>query len=141
VPHVDRDDLGVLGGEEFRLNVAAAVGDRGWVFDGFPYYVEEWVYPEAQLVVALDYSRAVVMKRVLIRSLRLSMQRRPDRTPAPMGLRDWLDPEGAPRWAWTSWQARRNEIAALPTHSDLSGTKIVQLRSPAATKRWLNTLA
>ena len=50
------------------------------MFDGAPYNAELVVYPHADTVVALDYPRRVVQRRVLARSLRLWLTRRGDGT-------------------------------------------------------------
>jgi hypothetical protein len=64
----------------FATQVAAAVeaAGRRWVFDGAPYNAEPLVYRHADTVVALDYPRRVVWRRVLTRSVRLWLTRRTD---------------------------------------------------------------
>jgi hypothetical protein len=126
---VERDDLGELGSDEFRAAVAEAVARDAWVFDGAPYYVDEVVYPRAQLVVALDYPRRVVMRRVAWRALR-----RPD--PRSGGT-----PHHPVRWAWSVWAERRREIADLERRPELTSAQVIRLRSPAAARRWLETVA
>jgi adenylate kinase family enzyme len=58
------DDDETLG---FAARVAAAVAAAGqrWVFDGAPYNAEALVYPHADTVLALDYPRLVVLRRVV----------------------------------------------------------------------------
>lgn len=116
LPHVERDELGEEGSDEYRANVACEVAREEWVFDGAPYWVEDVVYPRAELVVALDYPRRVVMRRALFRSLR---RRAP-----------WY----TVRWAWRVWPERRVEIDELERRADL---EIVRLRSPRQARRWL----
>jgi adenylate kinase family enzyme len=78
--HIERDALGDDESPDFATQVAAAVDAAGsrWVFDGAPYNAEMVVYPHADTVVALDYPRWVVQRRVLARSARLWLTRRPD---------------------------------------------------------------
>src|SRR5712664_3189355 len=84
--HIERDALGDDEAPGFAALVAAAVeaAGRRWVFDGAPYNAEALVYPHADALVALDYPRRVVWRRVVARSLRLWLTRRGDgRTPPP----------------------------------------------------------
>lgn len=127
VPHVERDELGELGGDEYRAAVARVARDDAWVFDGAPYYVDEVLYPHAQVVVALDYPRRVVMRRVVWRALR-----RPD-------ARSWRDSSHPVRWAWSVWAERRREIAQLDRQPELAAAQVIRLHSPAAARRWLAT--
>jgi adenylate kinase family enzyme len=129
LPHIERDELGELGSDEYRAAVAHIAGTDKWVFDGAPYYVDEVVYGRAQLVVALDYPRRVVMRRVVWRALR-----RPD-------ARSWRDPEHPVRWAWSVWTERRREIADLERRAELASPQIVRLCSPANARRWLSAIS
>jgi adenylate kinase family enzyme len=129
VPHVERDELGELGGDDYRAAVAGVARDDAWVFDGAPYYVDEVLYPQAQVVVALDYPRRVVMWRVVWRALR-----RPD-------ARSWRDPYHPVRWAWSVWGERRREIAQLDRQPELAAAQVIRLDSPAAARRWLATVS
>ena len=76
--HLERDALGDDESPDFATQVAAAVDAAGsrWVFDGAPYNAEMVVYPYADAIVALDYPRWVVQRRVLARSVRLWLPRR-----------------------------------------------------------------
>jgi adenylate kinase family enzyme len=78
--HIERDALGDDEAPGFAALVAAAVeaAGRRWVFDGAPYNAEALVYPPADALVALDYPRRVVWRRVVTRSLRLWLTRRSD---------------------------------------------------------------
>src|SRR5258708_23588523 len=70
--HIERDALGDDEAPGFAALVAAAVeaAGRRWVFDGAPYHAEALVYPHADALVALDYPRRVVGRRVVDRALR-----------------------------------------------------------------------
>jgi adenylate kinase family enzyme len=124
-PHVERDALGELGSAEYRAAVARVSREEAWVFDGAPYYVDDIVYPRAQLVVALDYPRRVVMRRVVWRALR-----RPD-------TRSWRDPHHPVQWAWSVCAQRRDEIAELERRPALA---VIGFSSTAAARRWVATV-
>jgi adenylate kinase family enzyme len=128
VRHVERDELGELGSDEDRAAVARAVSNEAWIFDGAPYYEESAVYSRADAVVALDYPRRVVMRRVVWRALR-----RPD-------PRDWRGPHHPVRWAWSMWAKRRREIAELEHRPELASAQMIRLASPAAARSWLTSV-
>ena len=124
-PHIERDELGELGSDDYRAAVARAVSGDTWIFDGAPYYEENVVYSRADAVVALDYARRVVMRRVVRRELR-----RPD-------ARGWRDPTHPVRWAWSVWAERRREIAELEQRPELASAQVIRFASPAAARSWL----
>jgi adenylate kinase family enzyme len=126
VPYVERDELGDEGTPEQRAAVERATAGDAWIFDGAPYYVEDVVYPRAQLVVALDFPKWTVMQRVIRRALL-----QPD-------ARSWRDPGHPVRWAWSVWRERRVEIAEL---GGRTGLEVVRLRTPREARRWLAGLA
>src|SRR5262249_18022305 len=111
---------------------AAAVeaAGRGWVFDGAPYNAEALVYPHADALVALDYPRRVVWRRVVARSLRLWLTRRGDgaHTSTSPPWR-WWAPTHPVRWAAQTHAARHAEIAALLARPEL--VHIQQFRFPS----------
>ena len=129
VPHVERDELGELGGDEYRAAVAAVARDDAWVFDGAPYFVDDVLYPRAEAVVALDYPRRTVMRRVVWRSLR-----RPDARGA-----------GATRITRCGGRGRCGPSGVARSHCsndspELASARLVRLGSPAAARRWLATV-
>jgi adenylate kinase family enzyme len=142
IRHVERDSLGEEGSATYRAAAGDAVTDDSWIFDGAPYWVEDVVYPRAELVVALDYPRRVVMRRVVARSLRLGLPLARARRQYPrIPFRRWRDPSHAVRWAWGVWGERRREIGDLRSRPELAGADIVRLRSPTEGRRWLSSLA
>src|SRR6266513_2133450 len=107
--HIERDALGDDEAPGFAALVAAAVeaAGRRWVFDAEPL-----VYPHADALVALDYPRRVVWRRVVARSLRLWLTRRSDgaHTSTSPPWR-WWAPAHPVRWATQTHAARHEEIA------------------------------
>ena len=79
-----------------------------------PYNAELVVYPHADTVVALDYPRRVVQRRVLARSLRQWLTHRGDgaHTSTSPPWR-WWAPNHPVGWAARTHAARHTEIAEL----------------------------
>ena len=103
---------------EFRAEAAAVAARDEWIFDGPPYYAEDIVLPRAQLVVALDYPKRIVMWRTFWRSLR--------------GRCRWW----VVWWAWKTWRVRRREIHEL----EQRGYNVIRLRTPREASQWLARL-
>ncbi len=143
VQHIERDALGDDEAPGFAARVAAAVQAAGprWVFDGAPYNAEAQVYPHADTLVALDYSRRVVWRRVVARSLRLWLTRQGDgahtSTSPPWG---WWAPTHPVRWAAQTYTARRAEIAALIARPEMAHIQRFRFTSPRQATTWLASL-
>jgi adenylate kinase family enzyme len=118
LPHVERDLMSDEETPEFRAEAAAVAARNEWIFDGPPYYAEDIVVPRAQLVVALDYPRRIVMWRAFWRSLR--------------GRCRWW----VVWWAWKTWRVRRREIYEL----EQRGYNVIRLRTPREASQWLARL-
>jgi energy-coupling factor transporter ATP-binding protein EcfA2 len=141
--HIERDALGDDEAPGFAVQVAAAVDAAGarWVFDGAPYNAELVVYPRADTVVALDYPRWVVHRRVVARSVRLWLTGRSDGAhtlPEPP-WRWWASthPVG---WAARTHAARHAEIAELFARPELAHARRLRFTSSRQAAAWLATL-
>ena len=141
--HIERDALGDDEAPGFAVLVAAAVGAAGrrWVFDGAPYNAETLVYPHADALIALDYPRRVVWRRVVARSLRLWLTRRGDgahtSTSPPW---KWWAPTHPVRWAAQTHAARHAEIAALLARPEAAHIQRFRFTSPRQAATWLTSL-
>ena len=89
--------------DEFVRRVTLTVAADTWVVDGNYGLVREFVWRRATHLVWLDYDRAVIMYRVIRRSLVRAMLR----TELWAGNRErWLHmlrPSHPIRWAWSTW--------------------------------------
>jgi hypothetical protein len=142
--HLERDALGDDEAPGFATQVAAAIDAAGsrWVFDGAPYNAELLVYPHADTVVALDYRRWVVRRRVLTRSVRLWLSRRGDgaHTSASPPWR-WWAPTPPVGWAARTNAARHTEIAELFARPELAHAHRLRFASPRQAAAWLLSLS
>jgi hypothetical protein len=141
--HIERDALGDDEAPGFAALVAAAVEAAGgrWVFDGAPYNAEALVYTHADALVALDYPRRVVWRRVVARSLRLWLTRRGDgaHTSASPPWR-WWSPTHPVRWAAQTHASRHVEIAALLARPEVARIQRFRFTSPRQAGTWLTSL-
>ena len=139
VPYVERDALGKLGSDEYRAAVETMLKTDAWVFDGPPYFVDHLVYPAAQVVVCLDYSRSLVMKRAIRRSIKRTFARAEPSKNQSGRLRQWIAP-GGPLFAWKTYAQRKQEFATLSEKTELSETQILRFNHPREARDWLASL-
>jgi hypothetical protein len=140
--HIERDALGDDESPGFAERVAAAVEAAGalWVFDGAPYNAEPLVYPHADTIVALDYPRRVVLRRVVARSARVWLSGRTDGAHTPFPPWRWWAPTHPVRWAARTHAARHTEIATLFARPELAHTRRLRFTSPRQAAAWLASL-
>lgn len=131
--------------EDFRAEVAAfAAGDR-WVIDGnyTSHGVAQVVWPRADAVVWLDLSRAVVMARVVRRTLRRVVTREElwngNREPWS-NLYSTKAEKNIIVWAWTRFAHTRTKYHAMLTDGTWSHLEVVRLRSARAADAFLEGL-
>ena len=126
--------------DEFVRRVTLAVAADTWVVDGNYGLVRESVWRRATHLVWLDYDRAVVMYRVIGRSLVRAILR----TELWAGNRErWLHmlrPSHPIRWAWNTWARRRQECEERIGLSDYAHLVVLRLRRPRDAEELLRKL-
>ena len=149
LPYIELDALNWQAGwrdlvrndpDEFVRRVALAVAADAWVVDGNYGLVREFVWRRATHLVWLDYDRAVVMYRVIRRSLVRAMLR----TELWAGNRErWLHiwrPSHPIRWAWSTWRRRRREFEERIGQRDYADLVVLRLRRPGEAEKLLRQL-
>lgn len=122
----------------FEQDVAAIVSQSTWVFDSHGYRtVRDLVWSRADTVVWLDFSRAVVMRRVLVRSASRALRRDPIFNGNVERFRDWLSPEHPVRWAWTQFENRRRDMTERFESEQYRQVTKLRFSTPSAALSWL----
>ena len=129
-------DLNTHDPEAFVQRTAAAVAAEAWVSDGNYGRVRPVVWARATHLVWLDYPRAVVMRRVLWRSLIRALGGKElwPGTGNRERFSQWLDKEHPIRWAWDTHarlRARMEAALADPANAHLA---VLRLRHPREAK-------
>ncbi|MDM7855975.1 P-loop NTPase family protein [Cellulomonas alba] len=127
----DRDEARAILRE--RLSTAGAAG---WVADGNWNRDRQGMLDDADLVVWLDYPRRLVMRRVLVRTLRRGVTRQELWHGNRERLRNLLrrDPDqNVVLWSWTQHPHYRETYAALAA----SDPRVVRLAGPREADAWL----
>lgn len=123
---------------EFRARVRQALAGDGWVVDGNYRAVRDLIWPRADTLVWLDYSRTVVTWRIVTRSISRLVRRTEMWAGNRETLRKLLSRDSIVWWSVSTYARRRREYPALiAAHPQLD---VVRLHSPAAAERWLRSL-
>ena len=148
LPHVELDALHWDPGwvptpaAVFRQRARQALQGAIWVVDGNHPEVRDIIWSRADTVVWLDYGLALVMWRLMLRTLRRAATRevlwngnRERTLRAHFFSRDSIF-----LWALRTYGLRRKEYPALFKLSAYAQVRPVHLRSPRATRAWLASL-
>jgi adenylate kinase family enzyme len=116
---------------QFRRDVDAATSGTAWVVAGnYTSSVRDIVWGRATHLVWLDYSRFVVMRRVLWRSFGRAVRREVIWGGNREGFRLWLDPGHPVQWAWSTWQSNRDGTARRLAEAASAHLQVVQVLRP-----------
>ena len=149
LPHIELDAINWQSGwrdltrhdpEEFVRRVTEAIQGEAWVVDGNYGSVRERVWRRATHLVWLDYGRAVIMARVISRSLLRALLRTELWAGNRERWRHMLHPSHPIRWAWSTWKRRRRETAERLEHDDFAHLEVLRLGRPGEVPRALDIL-
>lgn len=125
--------------ETFVPDVERLASGDAWVLDSHGYeQVRDLLWARADTAVWLDYTRPVVLGRVLRRSCARALDRQPLFNGNTERFRDWLDPEHPVQWSMTAYRSRKADLEGRfsdPAYADLLK---VRLRRPSAAHWWLD---
>lgn len=146
IPFHEMDTLAFSGpgwreSEHLAADVARISSGPRWVFDSLGYpQVRDLLWSRADTIVWLDYSRAVVMRRVLRRSAARTLFRRRVFGGNVETLASWLKAGHPAWWAWAHHPARRAEIASRSASPRFAPLDVIRLVSPREAETWLAAL-
>ncbi len=110
-----------------------------WIVDGnYTKFTEQTLWPRAQLVVWLDLSKALVIARVVRRTIRRIVMRERLWNGNRETLRAAFSHESIVRWAWTTHEANRAKyprLAASYPHAQL-----IRLQSRKEVRGFVETI-
>lgn len=136
LPPVDLDELHWLPGwqsrpqAELRAAVSAVVAKEAWIISGNYTQLQDLTWPRAQLVIWLDFSLPLSLKRVILRCLSRSIFKEPCCNGNYESLRmTFLSKDSLLLWVWQSHpkiRAHYGEKAKSET-----GPPVLPLKHPA----------
>jgi adenylate kinase family enzyme len=116
--------------DEFFRRVREAMSADAWVSDGNYGMVRDLIWPRATHLVWLDYSRAVVMYRVIKRSIARALDQKELWAGNRESWRRMLRPSHPIRFAWRTWRERRSRFEHLLSDAQYGHLVVVRLRRP-----------
>lgn len=142
LPYVEVDGLfhgpGWVQRPEFEADVAAiAAGDRWVIEDQYHRVLGDLLWRRADTLIWLDMPRALVMWRLLRRSIRRSVTRAELWNGNREKAREWFTRDHPVRYAWDHHGERRamyEELAVNPAYPNLT---VLRFRSPTEATEWL----
>lgn len=123
-------DLSKTNPDEFTQKVRDAISPDAWVSDGNYAVVRDLIWRRATHLVWLDYSRVVVMYRVIKRSITRAFDQKELWAGNKEDWRRWLRPSHPIRWAWSTWRDRRSRFEGLLSGAQYSHLVVLRLRTP-----------
>ena len=123
---------------EQRKRFQAICADQRWVLDTAYRSWNDIPLARTDLVVGLDYPRWVSLARLLRRTAARIVGRRLFCNGNRETLRSALGRDSIVRWHFSTFASQRATIRRWATSP--TGPPVVVLRSPAATRRWLDSL-
>ncbi|MFJ2608505.1 adenylate kinase [Streptomyces sp. NPDC091279] len=146
VPYHEMDAL-YFTGPDWQVNdrltedVTRVTEQPRWIIDSLGYPdVRDLLWDRADTVLWLDYGRAVIMPRVLRRSLRRTITRESLFGGNRETWADWLTRGHPAWWAWSHHPTRRLEIAHRVAGPHDTPLTVHRFSHPAATAAWAASL-
>ena len=127
--------------EDFRRQVARALEGEAWVADGNYGKARDITWGRAQALVWLDYSLAVCLARLFVRTVRRVATRERLWNDNRETLRGQLAPDGLIPYTIRTYRGRRARYAALVQEPAYAHLAVFRLRSPREARRWLGARA
>ena len=127
--------------QEFRQKIQDSLsGDSGFIIHGNYGKVRDLTWGNAELVIWLDYSRPLVMWRVLKRSwLRILKNEALWAGNKESFKKTFLSKDSIILWAWQTYNLRRQQYTELMTSSEYSHIKVLRFTNPSQVDNFLKT--
>jgi adenylate kinase family enzyme len=144
VPHIELDALHWQANwteaplDVFRARIAQAVAGETWTLDGNSSRTRDLVWQRADTIIWIDYSLAVILLRLVRRTLRRVLAREE----LWNGNREtWrgtvFSRDSVLWWALKTYRRRRREYPELFARPEYRHLSVIRLRSPRKTEQWL----
>jgi len=116
--------------DDFSRRVEGAISAETWVIDGNYNVVRRSIWMRATHLVWLDYGLAVVMYRVILRSIIRNIRQEKLWDGNKDTWRLWFRADHPIRRAWRNWGLLRREIDEMLRSSEYAHLVVLRLRRP-----------
>ena len=150
VPHVELDAIRhgpnwtETPDKVFCEKIAAAIQGERWVVDGNYSVARDVVWRRATTLIYLDYSISVVMRRLVVRTLRRNIKREVLWNCNRENILDNLkifSNESVIAYSFRNHWRRRRQFARLFQRPEYAHIHKIRLHTPRATEQWLEDMA
>lgn len=121
----------------FRERVSRALEGERWVVDGNYNKARDIVWSRAETIVWLDYPLPVILRRLLVRTARRIATREELWNGNRERLATQFTKDSLFVWALKTYRRRRREYPTFFQQPEYAHLRVVHLRSPKETVRWL----
>ncbi|MDI5974068.1 adenylate kinase [Streptomyces sp. SL13] len=127
--------------DKLTEDVSRLTAEPRWIIDSLGYpEVRDLLWDRADTVIWLDYSKRVIMPRVLRRSVRRTVTREAVFGGNRETWTGWLSREHPAWWAWSQHGARRREIERRAHDPRFVPLDTLRFSHPDDTTAWLSSL-
>lgn len=118
--------------EEFRFKIQESLNkSSGFVIHGNYNKVRDLTWGNSDIVIWLDYSKALVIWRVLQRStLRILSRESLWSNNKESFRKTFLSKDSIILWSWNTYDLRRKQYEEFSVHPDYANIKIIRIKSP-----------
>ena len=147
IPHVEMDALFWQPGWSsteaavFAARVGEALVGDCWVVDGNYYSRRDITWARADTLIWLDYSLPLVLSRITRRTASRLITRTELWNGNRERLRAVFSRDSIILWSLTTWARNRRRYRQHFAQPEFSHLRLIRLRSPRRTRRWLRSLA
>jgi adenylate kinase family enzyme len=127
----------------FRERVAQAIKSESWVVAGNYQSVRDLIWPQAQVIIWLDYPFHIVFWRLLTRTIRRAVTKEKLFSDNVenfwMHLKLWSE-ESLFHWLFKTYWRRKRETPILLSQPEHKHLELIHFRHPKETDEWLKFL-
>jgi adenylate kinase family enzyme len=126
----------------FRNRVLHEVSADSWILDGNYGLVRNLIWSRAELIIWLDYSFGLIMRRLLMRTL-IGIFRQTVRCNGNREnwQKQFFQKDSILWWMISTYARRRREYQALWMSKEFSHAKFIRFSQPREAESWLTELA
>ena len=124
--------------EEQRERAAPMIAGERWVMDTAYSSYRDLALARAHVLVALDYGRWLTLARLIRRTVRRVVDKRPVCNGNTETWRQTFSRDSIIVWHFRSYSRKRQQMREWAQHSP--GPRVVHLTSPRGTEQWLQTV-
>ena len=121
--------------------VAEALSGDAWIVDGNYSALRDITWARADTLIWLDYSLPLVLSHITSRTVRRLIARTELWNGNRERLRSVFSRDSIILWSLTTWGKNRRRYRQQFARPDFAHLRLIRLRSPRQTRRWLRSLA